>query len=251
MMKLDYPIRLQAYLAKSGFGSRRFCEELITSGRVKVNAKIVRELGTRVVEDDIVQVDDVLAEPADRLYYYALHKPRGYVCTNYDPNETLYARSLITVPENNLLFHIGRLDKDSTGLILFTNDGNTAQKIMHPSSVMEKEYLINTDKPVLREHLEEMLKGIFIDGPVPYRIKRFKMESRKWIKIILTEGKNREIRKLFEHFGYQVKKLIRIRIGEIELADLKPGAFRKLTTEELSYLTTFEPKKESAYDNSY
>ena len=122
-MKIEYPVRLQSYLAKSGMGSRRSCESLITEGRVRVNNKVVTELGTKVNEDDIVYVDDVLAEPAERTYYFALNKPRGFVCTNHDPNETAYARDLIDIPERNLLFNVGRLDKDSQGLIIFTNDG--------------------------------------------------------------------------------------------------------------------------------
>lgn len=229
-MKLEYPIRLQVYMAKSGCGSRRSCEQLITAGRVTVNMKRVTELGTKVDEEDVVMVDDQLIEPADRTYYYALNKPKGYVCTNYDPNERLYARDLIDVPDKNLLFHIGRLDKESTGLILFTNDGEVAQKIMHPSKEIEKEYLVSATPEVLREDLEEMLKGVYIDQSQPYRIKRFEMMTKKWVKIILTEGKNREIRKLFSYFGYEVKQLIRTRIGCIELGNLEPGHYRAVTS---------------------
>lgn len=150
-MKLEYPIRLQAYMAKSGCGSRRFCETLITAGRVTINTKRVTELGTKVNEEDVVMVDDQLVEPADRTYYYALYKPRGYVCTNYDPNEKLYARDLIDIADKNLLFHIGRLDKESSGLILFTNDGDVAQKVMHPSREIEKEYLVSCSTEVRRK----------------------------------------------------------------------------------------------------
>ncbi|MBR2282540.1 MAG: rRNA pseudouridine synthase, partial [Spirochaetales bacterium] len=128
-MRIEYPIRLQSYLAKCGVGSRRGCETLITEGRVSVNNRIVLELGTKVNEDDIVYVDDVLAEPAEQTLYFALNKPRGFVCTNHDPNETAYARDLIDIPERNLLFNVGRLDKDSQGLILFTNDGDWANLV--------------------------------------------------------------------------------------------------------------------------
>ena len=153
-MKIEYPIRLQSYLAKCGVGSRRGCEELITQGRVMVNNRKVTELGTKVNEDDIVYVDDMLAEPEERNYYYALNKPRGYVCTNYDPNETAYARDLIDVPEKSLLFNVGRLDKDSQGLILFTNDGDFANLLMHPSSETEKEYIVRTDLEILKKYME-------------------------------------------------------------------------------------------------
>jgi len=235
-MKIEYPIRLQSYLAKSGCGSRRSCERLISSGRVKINTKRVTELGTKVEAEDVVQVDDILVEPSDRTYYYALNKPKGYVCTNYDPNEDRYARDLIDISDRNLLFHIGRLDKDSTGLILFTNDGDIAQKIMHPSHEIEKEYLVNTSENLRRMDLEEALRGVYIDLPKPYRIKSFDIQTKRWVRIVLTEGKNREIRKIFSYFGYDVKQLIRIRIGCLELGDLKPGEYRPLTKDEVDAL---------------
>ena len=137
-MKIEYPIRLQSYRAKCGAGSRRSCEMLITDGRVTVNNKVVTELGTKVNENDIVYVDDVLAEPEEQSWYFVLNKPRGFVCTNYDPNETAYARDLIDVPQRNLLFNVGRLDKDSQGLIIFTNDCDFANQVTHPSSETEK-----------------------------------------------------------------------------------------------------------------
>ncbi|MDD3822824.1 MAG: pseudouridine synthase [Sphaerochaetaceae bacterium] len=235
-MRIEYPIRLQSYLAKSGFGSRRSCEKLITEGRVSINTKIVVEMGIKVDADDVVMVDDVLAEPADRVFYYALHKPRGYVCTNYDPNEKLYARDLITIPENNLLFHVGRLDKESAGLILYTNDGDTAQKIMHPSSQIEKEYAVMTVEPIQRNHLEEALRGLYIDSQKPYVIKRFALKSKRWVLITLTEGKNRELRKIFSYFGYTIQRLVRIRIGPILLGDLAEGRYRPVSKSEINAL---------------
>ncbi|MDD3903786.1 MAG: pseudouridine synthase [Sphaerochaeta sp.] len=245
-MKLDYPIRLQAYMAKSGCGSRRSCETLISAGRVTVNTKRVTELGTKVNEEDVVMVDDELIEPSDKTYYYALNKPKGYVCTNYDPNEKLYARDLINIPDRNLLFHIGRLDKESTGLILFTNDGDVAQKLMHPSQQIEKEYMVNCSTEVQREDLEEALKGVYIDIKQPYRIKRFEILTKKWVRIVLTEGKNREIRKIFSYYGYDVKQLVRVRIGCLELEDLKIGEYRTVTAAEIDAMlsgSTEKPKQ--------
>ncbi|MEA5031741.1 MAG: pseudouridine synthase [Sphaerochaeta sp.] len=235
-MRIEYPIRLQSYLAKSGFGSRRSCETLISEGRVSVNTRIVVELGTKVAADDVVMVDDILAEPADRTFYYALNKPKGYVCTNYDPNEKLYARDLITIPENNLLFHVGRLDKESSGLILYTNDGDVAQKIMHPSSQIEKEYAIMTNEPINRADLDEALRGIYIDSQKPYTIKHFKLQSKRWVLVTLTEGKNRELRKIFSYFGYTIQRLVRIRIGPIQLEDLAEGRYRPVTKAEITAL---------------
>ncbi len=228
-MKIDYPIRLQSYLAKCGVGSRRGCETLITEGRVSVNNKIVIELGTKVNEDDIVYVDDVLAEPAEQTLYFALNKPRGFVCTNHDPNETAYARDLIDIPERNLLFNVGRLDKDSQGLILFTNDGDWANLIMHPSSETEKEYIVKVDRELSKKDLDDCYRGLV----KPYRIKSYKLLSKKEVSVVLTEGKNREIRNMFEILGYEVKKLTRIRIGDIKLGDLQGGQFRRLTKGEV------------------
>ena len=228
-MKIEYPIRLQSYLAKCGVGSRRGCETLITEGRVSVNNKIVIELGTKVNEDDIVYVDDVLAEPAEQTLYFALNKPRGFVCTNHDPNETAYARDLIDIPERNLLFNVGRLDKDSQGLILFTNDGDWANLVMHPSSETEKEYIVKVDHELAKKDLDDAYRGLV----KPYRIKSYKLLSKKEVSVVLTEGKNREIRNMFEILGYEVKKLTRIRIGDIKLGDLQSGQFRRLTKGEV------------------
>ncbi|MCF0261374.1 MAG: rRNA pseudouridine synthase [Sphaerochaetaceae bacterium] len=231
-MKIEYPIRLQSYLAKCGAGSRRSCEGLITAGRVSVNNKIVTELGTKIDENDIVYVDDVLAEPSDNTYYFALNKPRGYVCTNYDPNETAYARDLIDIAERNLLFNVGRLDKDSQGLILFTNDGDFANLIMHPSSETEKEYIVKVDRDLLKKDMDDAYRGLV----KPYRIKSYKLISKVEVSVVLTEGKNREIRNLFSLMGYEVKKLTRIRIGKVELGNLASGQYRRLTKMEVKSL---------------
>ena len=231
-MKIEYPIRLQSYLAKCGVGSRRGCETLITEGRVMVNNKVVMELGTKVNENDIVYVDDVLAEPEERSYYFVLNKPRGFVCTNYDPNEKAYARDLIDIPERNLLFNVGRLDKDSQGLIIFTNDGDFANLVMHPSSQIEKEYIVRVDQDIIKKDMDDAYRGLV----KPYRIKSYNLISKREVSVVLTEGKNREIRNLFALMGYEVKKLTRIRIGRIHLDDLPTGQYRKLTKAEVSSL---------------
>ena len=231
-MKIEYPVRLQSYLAKSGMGSRRSCESLITEGRVRVNNKVVTELGTKVNEDDIVYVDDVLAEPAERTYYFALNKPRGFVCTNHDPNETAYARDLIDIPERNLLFNVGRLDKDSQGLIIFTNDGDFANTVMHPSSETEKEYIVKTDRDIEKKDLDDAYRGLI----KPNRIKSYKLLSKREVSVVLTEGKNREIRNLFDIMGYEVKKHTRIRIGDVLLGDLQTGKYRRMSRQEIQSL---------------
>ena len=179
-MNIEYPIRLNSFLAKSGCGSRRSCESLIQSGRVKVNMQRVTDLATKVQSDDVVMVDDVPVEPVERAFYYALNKPRGYLCTNWDPNEKLYARDLIDTPARDLLFHVGRLDRDSEGLIIYTNDGDVAQKITHPSTEIEKEYMVRTDRPVQRRDMEEALRGLPSTGrSTPSSAELF---SRQWTR---------------------------------------------------------------------
>ena len=236
----DFPMRLQAYLAKCGVASRRGSEELIAQGRVMVNNKAIREMGVKVNEDDVVQVDHETVEISEKLYYIALNKPRGYVCTNWDPNETMYARELINMRDNNLLFHVGRLDKESSGLILFTNDGKFGNSMMHPKYEVEKEYLVKIDRPVAVEDLNKALDGLYIDMPKPYKIKRYDFvpRTKQFIKVTLTEGKNREIRKIFSFLGYEVKSLTRIRIGCVELGDLEVGEWRNLKKEEIDGLLT-------------
>ena len=247
-MQSEFPMRLQAYMAKCGAGSRRSCEELIREGRVMVNNKTVTEMGVKVGPEDIVQVDTVTIELPDRKYYIALNKPRGYVCTNYDPNETKYARDLIGIRDNGLLFNVGRLDKDSNGLIIFTNDGDFANKMMHPRYQVEKEYIVKLDKDIVIDDLNRALDGIYIDIPKPYRIKRYDLlpRTKQFVRVTLIEGKNREIRKIFSYLGYDVKSLTRIRVGCVELDEMKPGEWRNLTKEEISGLLSGKGNTRSA-----
>ncbi len=237
-LTMSEPMRLQAYLAKCGVGSRRYCESLIQSGHVMVNNKTVKEMGVKVTNDDVVQVDGETVEIIEKVYYIALNKPRGYVCTNFDPNEERYARDLITIRDQRLLFNVGRLDKDSNGLIIFSNDGEFANKVTHPRNQIEKEYVVHLDKKPQVEDLKKALDGLYIDLPQPYRIKSYSFmpQRRDYIKVVLTEGKNREIRKIFSFLGYEVKGLTRIRIGCIELGNLQPGEFRNLSRKEIDGL---------------
>lgn len=231
-------MRLQAFMAKCGVASRRGSEELIAQGRVMVNNKTVREMGVKIEESDIVQVDGETIELSGKLYYIALNKPKGYVCTNYDPNEDKYARDLIAMRDNNLLFNVGRLDKESNGLILFTNDGEFANAMMHPRYEVEKEYLVKLNRPIEFDDLNKALDGIYIDLPTPYKIRRYDLvpRTKTYIKVTLTEGKNREIRKIFNYLDYDVKSLTRIRIGCVELGDLEVGEWRNLKKEEIDGL---------------
>lgn len=235
---MTYPVRLQVYMAKCGVGSRRHCEDLIARGHVMVNNKVIREMGVKVSEEDIVQVDGITLEPVDKRYYIALNKPRGYVCTNWDPNEDRYARDLVQIRDQGLLFNVGRLDKESNGLLLFTNDGEFANRVTHPRNKIEKEYLVRLDRRASVEDLRRAIDGLYIDMSKPYRIIRYDYlpRQKEYLKVTLTEGRNREIRKIFSFLGYEVKGLTRIRIGCVELGSLEPGQFRNLSRKEVEGL---------------
>lgn len=229
---LVYPMRLQRYLAKCGLGSRRFCETLIQNGSIRINGATVTTMGVKVLEDDLVEYNDTPVFPVNPVHI-ALNKPIGYVSSNFDPHHTLLARDLIDVRERSSLFHVGRLDKDSSGLILYTNDGNFAQLVSHPSHEIEKEYVVTVHEHLKSDDLETVKRdGIVIDT-VLYSIEDFVISSPRKAHIILREGKNREIRKIFSSLGYTISGLHRIRIGDILLGNLESGSFRYLTDEEI------------------
>lgn len=228
-------VRLQVYLARSGVASRRRSEEYITAGRITVNGLVVTELGTKVLPSDRIELNGREILPESRKVYLALNKPEGFLCTASDP----YGRPLaIDLLKNAFpalrLYNVGRLDMDSAGLIFFTNDGEFAERVMHPSSCVEKEYLVTTDKPVNRGILDSFLSGVTIEG-VSYRIEGYSLHGPRTVRMVLIEGKNREIRRLFEASSCSVVKLVRIRIGIVTLGRLDPGEYKHLTREEREY----------------
>jgi 23S rRNA pseudouridine2605 synthase len=228
------PRRLQVYLAHAGVASRRSSEELITSGRVTVNGQVVSVLGTKVLSTDDIRLDGVALRVETRLHYLVLHKPPLYICSSFDPQGRPLARDLLSLPRERL-YNVGRLDYRSSGLILFTNDGDFAAKISHPSAEIEKEYLVESTGPVPDTMIEEFKQGLTIEG-VFYRSKEIDRLGRKSIRVVLVEGKNREIRRVFSHFHLHPSKLHRIRIGPVILDKLRAGESRPLTQGELSQL---------------
>ncbi len=225
--KSDAPQRLQKVLASSGAGSRRFCETLIAEGRVGVNGKTVTTPGITVTEQDHITLDGKVIR-SQQHYYFMLHKPRGYLSSNSDPHHTRFARNLIQHPKKDLLFHVGRLDINSTGLMIFTNDGHFAHQLQHPSFEVEKEYYISVTDKIQEKDLKRAVEGVLFPDGIVYKLKRYLLLSDREVRVVLTEGKNREIRNLFASFGCTIDILHRIRIGSLEIGDLPPGGYREI-----------------------
>jgi 23S rRNA pseudouridine2605 synthase len=230
--------RLQKVLAAAGLGSRRQCEELITTGRVEVNRKVVTELGTRV--DPATQEVRVDGESLSlgRRIYYAVNKPRGVVTTNRDPGGR--PRVVDLVPQRDVrLFAIGRLDMYSEGLILVTNDGELANRLTHPRYGVAKVYLAQVAGQPTPEVLDKLRRGVHLAEGVA-RVEQIRIESQHkdstWLEITLSEGMNREIRRLFARVGHKVLRLVRVEVGPIKLGKLPPGVARPLTPEEIQAL---------------
>lgn len=227
--------RLQKYLAAAGIASRRKSELLITSGRVKVNGSVVTQLGTKVDPDkDEVTVDGKPALAAQTFVYYALNKPRGFTTTVADPHAKRTVLEL--VPETPRVFPVGRLDKESEGLLILTNDGELAQQLTHPKFAHEKEYRVElkfhhrlSDEQMVRR-LERLIKGILLDRQT-VKVAALEIEETDsdhqtaCVRITLKEGKKRQIRRMTEVIGADVVRLLRIRIEQLNLDDIDPGDF--------------------------
>jgi 23S rRNA pseudouridine2605 synthase len=230
--------RLNKFLARAGIGSRRHCDELIVRGRVRVDGHVVRELGTKVDPGAAqVAVDDRPLH-AERVVHYLVNKPRGVLCTNHDPAGRPRAIDLIPRVEQRV-YTVGRLDEDSEGLLLLTNDGELAHHLMHPRFGVEKTYLVQVAGRPSHEDLARLLTGVWLsDGHVKAkRVKRLKSQGDStWLEIVLAEGKNREVRRMLARLNHKVLRLKRTAIGPVLLGRLAPGRSRPLTRDELSRL---------------
>ncbi len=228
-------VRLQAYLAHCGVASRRASEKIILDGRVTVNGSVVVELGTKVTPSDKVCVDGNPVFLEEKKRYVLLNKPAGYVCSLSDEKGRPVASDLLKTAFSERLYNVGRLDMFSSGLIIFTNDGDFAARLSHPSSELEKEYVVDTSLPIPRTLADEFKKGLRIDGVFYRCIDAVQLNARR-MSIVLAEGKNREIRRVFESKEIGIKSLERIRIGNILTGDLKSGEFRELSAKEVDGL---------------
>lgn len=227
--------RLQKVISRAGVTSRRKAEELIREGRVTVNGRVVTELGSKAdLGRDHIKVDGKLLQAPKRSVYIALNKPRGVVTTVSDPEGRPTVTQLVK-SAGARVYPVGRLDYDSEGLLLLTNDGELANAIMSAKNHVEKTYVVKSNGALAEEQLSAFRTGITIEGrrTRPARIRLIRPGENPWYEVKLVEGRQNQIRKMFKHFGRLVEKLRRVKIGFLELGGLKPGQMRHLTPHEV------------------
>ena len=226
-------MRLNRFLAAAGVGSRRHCDELIAKGRVTINGKVCTNFSAQPGPRDHVKVDGKLVRAAPVLTIM-LHKPSRFVSTRRDPQ----ARDTVfdLLPQKLArLFNVGRLDTQTEGLLLLTNDGELAQRLTHPRYKVDKEYEVTLDRPWDSALAPKLMRGIFLDGQRA-KVSQLHSVSPTRLRVVLQQGINRQIRRMFEAVGYRVKHLVRVRLGNLRLADLPRGHWRPLTKRELRSL---------------
>jgi 23S rRNA pseudouridine2605 synthase len=235
----DGLIRLQKLLAMSNVASRRKCEELMLEGLVEVDGEVVTRLGTKVdPRTAVIRVNGKRLPPVSEKVYLVLNKPRGVVSTMSDPEGRRTLGDLVADrPER--LFHVGRLDTDTSGLLMLTNDGDFAQRMAHPSYEVDKTYVAEVEGEVYRRIVKQLLEGVTLDdGPVT--VKRARIveagASKSIVELVIHEGRNRIVRRLLEHVGHPVRRLTRTAIGPVVLGRLAPGEMRELSLDELGEL---------------
>lgn len=237
--------RLQKVIAQAGVTSRRKAEELITEGKVKVNGKVVTELGTKVSDKDQIEVENNIIEKEIKEYYL-LNKPRGVVTTTQDDKNRKTVVDLI--PTNARIYPVGRLDYDTTGALLLTNDGDFANILMHPKHEVTKVYIAKIKGLIKGEQINKLKDGVEIEPGVVVKGERVKLKktdsksNTSMVQITITEGKNHQVKKMFEAVGFEVVKLKREKIAFFDLKDLQSGEYRKLTPKEVSKVFSLETK---------
>jgi 23S rRNA pseudouridine2605 synthase len=231
--------RLNKYIADAGICSRRKADELIANGNVKVNGGVTKEMGFQVEPEDKVQVNGRVIDKVDKKIYVAVNKPLGYITSmDDDKNRATVAELVADIPER--LFPVGRLDYNTTGLLIMTNDGQLTYTLTHPKHHVYKTYVAKVAGVISDRRLDKLRKGVDIGGFVtsPAKVKVIKQLPRHAIvEIQIREGKNRQVRKMFAAVGNKVQELHRTAIGDIKLGRLMEGHYRKLTREEIEYLT--------------
>ena len=226
-------MRLNRFLAAAGVASRRGADELIATGRVTVNGKRCVDFHFQPSASDHVKVDGKTIRPRTGVYL-VLNKPAGFVCTRGDPHATDTIYDLLP-PKFASLVYVGRLDAQSEGLLMLTNDGDFVLRMTHPRFKVEKEYDVTVDKPVTRTLVQQLLRGVLLDGKRA-RATRVRQIGPTKLRIVLEQGINRQIRRLLERFGFRAKRLVRIRIGNVRLEDLPRGRWRSMGVAEVEPL---------------
>lgn len=226
-------MRLNRFLAAAGVGSRRHCDELIAAGRVTINGRTCTDFSTEPGDEDHVKVGNELVRPERRLDLM-LHKPAGFVSTRSDPHARNTVFDLLPAKFPRL-FNVGRLDAQTEGLLFLTNDGDLAQRLTHPRFKVEKEYDVTLDRLWDPTHTAKLLRGVMLDGQRA-KIEKFTSAGPARVRVILRQGINRQIRRMFYELGYEVKRLVRIRVGNLRLGDLPRGHWRPLSASELKSL---------------
>ena len=231
--------RLQKVIANLGYCSRRKAEELISAGKVKVNGTTIREMGVKVKNSDTIEVENTILDNNKNYEYYILNKPKGVVST---ANDDLGRKTVVDLIDTRTrIYPVGRLDYDTTGLLLLTNDGVLANKLMHPSSNIYKTYVARVDGIVKGYDIKRLKDGVIIDGvkTAKCHVKLKSVDAKKEksiVELTIHEGKNHQVKKMFESLGYRVSKLRREKYANMDLTGLKTGEYRKLSNKEIAIL---------------
>ena len=226
-------IRLNRFIANAGVCSRREADNLISSGKIKVNGKVITEMGYKVKKTDKVEYRGQKLK-SETHQYVLLNKPRGFVTTTKDPHAKRTVMELVDKACDERIYPVGRLDKETTGLLLFTNDGELAKKLTHPSHKVKKVYQVELDKAITQTDFDSILNGVELeDGLAQVNEMAILGEEKKTIGVEIHMGKNRIVRRIFEHFGYQVKKLDRVMFAHLTKKNLPRGKFRHLGPKEV------------------
>jgi len=231
--------RLQKVIANLGYTSRRKAEELIINGKVKVNGKIITSLGTKVKNSDTIEVENTILDNNKDYEYYLLNKPRGVISSTNDEHNRKTIVDLVV--SNQRIYPVGRLDYDTTGAIILTNDGYLANKLMHPSSNIEKTYIAKVSGLVTGYEIKKLREGIIIDGKktnkAKVNLKKYdKKTDKSTLELIIHEGRNHQVKKMFDAINHEVIKLKREKYANLDLTNLKSGEYRKLTNKEIAIL---------------
>ena len=238
--KQDKPIRLNRFLAMSGLCSRREADDYITAGVVTVNGVVVTELGSKVSPDDEVRFNDSIVR-GEKKVYILMNKPKGFVTTLDDPHADKTVMDLVKGACTERVYPVGRLDKNSVGVLLITNDGDLTKRLTHPSYSKQKIYQVSLDKPLTKADMEQIAQGVELeDGPIFADEISYVKDNHKEIGIEIHSGRNRIVRRIFEYFGYKVQKLDRVYFAGLTKKSLKRGAWRFLTPREVAMLKSGE-----------